>query len=295
MGMMGRARGVAKAHLKHCHLKHHEGPPLERMSPKVRFFIGDFEWVSVPKEHGGHNPEWGPFASFEYRIMDPEQRVRIEVLDHEGLMNNEPIGGCDVRVGDFMDKMEPVFELFFRGMPAGQIFFHSEFIMEVSDPMMAPPMAVEMQQPMMQEPMAMVDPMMAAPEMMMEGGRPGWLKMHLKEVHVEFHAGPPLERMSPQVVIRMGEFEWKSKPKHHEGHKAHWDFEQMDMEVFDHHREVVIEVRDHEGMMENPALGIHRCEVGFFATRGEWEDWLPLRLGEFPAGRIHFKTEFKPN
>jgi len=65
-------------------------------------------------------------------------------MGHMGLMNNEPIGCCDVRVGDFMDKMEPVFELFFRGMPAGQIFFHSEFIMEVSDPMMAPPMAVEM-------------------------------------------------------------------------------------------------------------------------------------------------------
>lgn len=44
--------------------------------------IGDFEWVSDPKEGGGHNPEWGPFAHFEYRIMDPEMRVRIEVVDH---------------------------------------------------------------------------------------------------------------------------------------------------------------------------------------------------------------------
>lgn len=67
------------------------------------------------------------------------------------------------------------------------------------------------------------------------------------------------------------------------------------MEVFDHHREVVIEVRDHEGMMENPPLGVHRCEIGFFAKNGEWEDWLPLRIGEFPAGRIHFKTLFTPN
>lgn len=51
------------------------------------------------------------------------------------------------------------------------------------EPVMAPPMIVE--------------PVMAPPMMMMDGGRPGWLKMHLKEVHVEFHAGPPLERMSP--------------------------------------------------------------------------------------------------
>lgn len=140
--------------------------------------------------------------------------------------------------------------------------------------------------------MAMVNPVAEA---MVEGGRPGMLKMHLKEVHVEFHAGPPLERMSPQVTIRHGDFEWKSEPRQHEGHNAHWDFAHTDCEVIDHHREIIIEVRDHEGFGENLPLGIHRCEIGFFAQRGEWEDWLPLRIDGFNAGRIHFKTEFRPN
>ena len=117
------------------------------MSPKVRFVIGDFEWMSVHREHAGHNPEWGPFANFEYRMMDPAMMVRIEVIDHEGLMNNEPIGGCEVRIGDFMDRREVEFELFFRMKPAGKIFFGSEFFPEdIGAPIMQQPM---MQQPMM--------------------------------------------------------------------------------------------------------------------------------------------------
>jgi len=151
-----------------ANLQHHAGPPLMRMSPKIRFFIGDFEWVSNPQEHGGHTVKWGPLARFEYRIRDPLMMVRIEVLDHKGLMNNEPIGHCEVKIGDFIDRRECAFELFFRGMPAGQVMFHSEFMPEAEGvammgaPMMAPPMAVEMQQPMMQQPM-MAAPMMAAP------------------------------------------------------------------------------------------------------------------------------------
>jgi hypothetical protein len=102
--------------------------------------------------------------------------VRIEVLDHKGLMNNEPIGHCEVRIGDFIDRREAAFELFFRGKGAGQIFFGSEFIPEVvGAPMMAAPM---MQQPMMQQ------PMMAAP---MIGGRRGLIKAHLQRAHLVHH------------------------------------------------------------------------------------------------------------
>jgi len=213
------------------------------------------------------------------------------VLDHKGFGNNEPFGHVEVRLGDFADRRELMFEIFWRGMPTGRVEFHSEFFPEMGgDPMM-----MQQQQPMMQQEMRPAEVVMAPAPMMMEGGRPGFLKMHLKHVRVEFHAGPPLERMSPQVHIRHGDFVWKSEPKMHAGKEAEWEFAEMEYEVFDHMREVVIEVRDHESPFDNQPLGVHRCPVGFFAQRGEWEDWLELRFGEFPAGKIHFKTHFRPN
>merc|ERR1719498_521413 len=136
--------------------------------------------------------------------------------------------------------------------------------------------------------------MMAAP-VMMEAGRPGFLKMHLKKVHIEYHQGPALERMSPQVVIKMNDFVWRSNPKMHAGKTAEWDFEELDMEVFNHEHEMFIEVRDHEGAFDHPPIGVHRCRVGFFAQAGTWEDWLPLRKDEFEVGKIHFKTHFRHN
>ena len=98
-----------------------------------------------------------------------------------------------------------------------------------------------------------------------EGGFPGKLKMHLKAAHVEFHAGPPLERMSPFVIVRCGEWEWRSREKEDAGHDAEWELEECELEVVDHRREMVVEVRDHAGLMENPPLGEWRGEVGFFA------------------------------
>lgn len=115
MAVSGSRVGLLKLKLQGANLVHHAGPPLQRMSPKIRFFIGNFEWVSEVKEHGGHSIEWGPLARFEYRIMDPMMMVRIEVLDHKAALNNEPIGHCEVKIGDFIDRPECGFELFFRG------------------------------------------------------------------------------------------------------------------------------------------------------------------------------------
>jgi hypothetical protein len=55
--------------------------------------------------------------------------IRIEVRDHEGLLENEPIGHCEVPV-HFFARPGGHFEwlrLNFRGMNAGQINFSSEF------------------------------------------------------------------------------------------------------------------------------------------------------------------------
>jgi hypothetical protein len=121
--------------------------------------------------------------------------VRIEVLDHKGALNNEAIGHCEVRIGDFIDKREAAFELFFRGKPAGQIFFGCEFILEVGAPMMQQPMMEQpmMQQPMMEQPMMqqpmMQQPMMDAPMVVdpMMGGRRGLIRAHLQRAHLVHH------------------------------------------------------------------------------------------------------------
>jgi len=170
-------RGLLKFKLQYANLKHHAGPPLVKMSPKVRFFLPGFEWISEPLEHGGHRVEWGPFARFEYRIVDPAAMARIEVLDHRGLLNNEPIGHCDVRVGDFIDRREAMFELFFRAQPAGQIMFGTEFI-----PEMGGEAVVVAEQPMMQQEQRPAEVVMAPAPVMAAamGPRQGLIKGHLK-------------------------------------------------------------------------------------------------------------------
>jgi hypothetical protein len=55
--------------------------------------------------------------------------IRIEVRDHEGLLEDEPIGHCEVPV-HFFSKLGGRFEwlrLNFKGMNAGRINFSSEF------------------------------------------------------------------------------------------------------------------------------------------------------------------------
>lgn len=56
--------------------------------------------------------------------------MRIEVLDHAGLFNNEPIGHCEVPTNFFcrVGGCEEWLELKFRGMNAGRIHFRSEYM-----------------------------------------------------------------------------------------------------------------------------------------------------------------------
>lgn len=70
-------------------------------------------------------------------------------------------------------------------------------------------------------------PMMAAPiieaprmEMAM-GGREGFLKIHLKRAELTRHAGPRMI-MSPHVLIRMDNFEWRSENCPDGGKEPEW-------------------------------------------------------------------------
>lgn len=112
---------------------------------------------------------------------------------------------------------------------------------------------------------------------------------------MEFHAGAPPEYMSLQVMIKHGEKVWRSEEKEHSGHEAHWQFARADFEVVDYESDILIEVRDAEAPHEEEPFAQHTCKIGFFARKGDdWEDWLPLKLLDRPAGRIHLKTDFIP-
>jgi len=109
--------GILKLHLKKAHLEVHRGPEFERMSPFVKINIDDFEWRSVEREGAGHKPEWGPLAVMEYEVRDPLRMMRIEVKDHNGLMDNLALGHTEINVGFFAKAggCEESLELKFEG------------------------------------------------------------------------------------------------------------------------------------------------------------------------------------
>ena len=262
-------KGHLKLRLNRAHIRFHEGPEFEMMKPFVRIVVEDFEWKSEHRE--GRNPEWGEFAVMEMDVNRPEAIMRIEVKDHQGLLDNSPLGWCEVPAHFFAREGGRVewLELNIDGVPAGRVHFCSEFH---GDVMMAPPM-------------------MAAPMMdMMDGGRPGFLKVHLKHAKLDRHVGPEFQRMSPHVHIVVEDFEWRSEPAFEGGKEPNWDGQEMRMEVIDHRREMHIKV-----MNDGEQVGHCRQPIGFFAKAGRWSDWLELKFEGFPAGRIHFKTHFEPN
>lgn len=118
------------------------------------------------------------------------------------------------------------------------------------------------------------------------------LKLHLKSVHIE-HNEFDFEKMSPFVVIKIGDFEWRSSIKKHEGPKPEWHHEIMEHKVFDRDAVMKIEVRNNEVEFQ-PAAGLCECRVDFFAVAEGREEWLELQFMDQFAGRIHFKSEFFP-
>jgi Ca2+-dependent lipid-binding protein len=271
-------KGHLKLRLNRAHIRFHEGPEFERMSPFVKINIEDFEWRSVEKEGEGKNPEWGPLAVMEVDIVNPEAIMRIEVKDHQGLLDNSPLGWCEVPAHFFAREggRTEWLSLNIDGVEAGRIHFCSEFHADI---LMAPPI-IE----------APVVDMMVADAMMGDGGRPGFLKMHLKHARLERHVGPEFERMSPHVIIKMDDFEWRSEDAFEGGKEPNWNEQELRMEVFDHRREMHIKVKNGEEQ-----IGHVKIDVGFFAKAGRWSDSMELMHEGMPVGRIHFKTHFHHN
>ncbi len=54
-----------------------------------------------------------------------------------------------------------------------------------------------------------------------------------------------------------------------------------------------IEVRDRDPF-SSQMIGHVRSKVGFFAVPGGRAEWLELFFEGYPAGRIHFRSEFTP-
>ena len=70
----------------------------------------------------------------------------------------------------------------------------------------------------------------------------------LISAHLKHHAGPPLTRMSPQVRIKIGDFEWFSPVVENGGHDVHWatTSSKFEYNVRDPNLTVRIEVLDHK-------------------------------------------------
>jgi len=64
----------------------------------------------------------------EYDIRNLDALAHIEVINHK-LPEDEPIGKCEVRIGDFctLDKEEHRFDLLFREQNGGGIHFEAKW------------------------------------------------------------------------------------------------------------------------------------------------------------------------
>merc|ERR1712070_920603 len=74
-----------KAHIKR------EGI-VDHVKPFVHISIngGKDEWKSDHKH--GHNVEWGHDGHWDHHVHHLDHIIEIKMMDHEGLLNNEPIG-----------------------------------------------------------------------------------------------------------------------------------------------------------------------------------------------------------
>jgi len=68
----------------------------------------------------------------------------------------------------------------------------------------------------------------------------------------------------------------------------------MDLEVINLDHEILIEVRDRDNVMMTEPIGHARIKLAFFAVPGGRAEWIELFYQGYPAGRIHFKSEFHP-
>lgn len=72
-----------------------------------------------------------------------------------------------------------------------------------------------------------------------------------------------------------------------------WTLQFFEFEVLDLNHEIHIEVRDKD-MIASQMIGHAMVPMGFFAKPGGAAEWIELKFQGFPAGNIHFKSEYFP-
>ena len=130
--------------------------------------------------------------------------------------------------------------------------------------------------------------MQAAPVM---GGLLGKLKLHLKEANLKHNDAGFLERMSPFVIVRINGREERSQIIEGGGRHPVWTFQFFDFEVLDMNHMIDIEVKDKD-MVGSEMIGHAQVPMSFLAKVGGAVEWIELKYMGFPAGNIHFKSDY---
>jgi len=133
-----------------------------------------------------------------------------------------------------------------------------------------------------------------------EGGgmRQGIVKMHAVTSHLNYSDVGMLERMSPFVIVRINNQEWRSDICMGGGRKPEWGaINRMEHMVMNPMHEVHIEVRDKD-MIGSDIIGHAMVPLQFFMKpveiAGKVNEWIELKRMGFDAGRIHMRSEFIP-
>jgi hypothetical protein len=121
----------------------------------------------------------------------------------------------------------------------------------------------------------------------------GNLKLHLKQAHLQHNDAGYLRNVSTFVLLRVNGREWRSAICLDYGARPYWEHSFFDFEVANLEHEILIEVRDKDLMRTEP-IGAATLRVGFFAVPGERAEWIELFYMGYPAGKIHFKSEYRP-
>jgi len=120
-----------KGHLKlrpiRAHVKR-EGI-VDHVKPFLLIEFNGEHWKSGHKQ--GHNVEWGHDGHMDLHVKHPhEEDIVLKLKDHEGLLDNEPIGHCTVKAGTFTHhegQHEHEIELMHMGHVAATMVIHAHF------------------------------------------------------------------------------------------------------------------------------------------------------------------------
>ena len=118
-------KGKMKLRPVHAHVKR-EGI-LDKVKPFLKIEGHNHEWKSEHKH--GHNVEWGHEGHWEHHLH-PNDEIHMKLMDHEGLLNNEPIGHWNGSLKEFMHEshtIEREFEFMHMGHCAAVVRMHIHF------------------------------------------------------------------------------------------------------------------------------------------------------------------------